>query len=379
MIVAKKQVIDDVEDRYSLEEILQTRDMYEKDREVLTKVQQELDKKKQELMAVQAKIDEISSQLQEKTTSVSTLKVTLDKEGEIKSTLEQQLADLRSRIEIAERDATAFKQAAGQKDGIIATKDALLAEKDKVIAGKDEQVAKLMARIDEYVAKMEAGAAKIEQVQGEIINLQKSNEQLRLKEKEANAKFQELNDKHEKLKLRMRDSGDSVLGTAMELEKLKQEIASKDAELVQLRDKLGSILTGTSGVITSADKLVEIVKQKVKETQRSVRLCLPRLAMVETIGLLPVLQGFPRTTVVNIASDIKATDEHLVLDLKARGAIFTQYESKDRWVLNRDSEDVILAMEKSDGNVIGFYSNEPKLVTMLNSAIMDPWVRGIKI
>jgi hypothetical protein len=117
----------------------------------------------------------------------------------------------------------------------------------------------------------------------------------------------------------------------------------------------------------------------LQKTQRSIRFCVPTISLVESLGLLPVIKGFSRMTVVNVSGDIKATDEHIVMDLKQKGVIFTQYDQKDRWVLNRDGEEAIIALEKSDGTIIGFYSNEPRIVSILNSAIMEPWVRGIKI
>ncbi|MEX2757286.1 MAG: hypothetical protein Q6365_018055, partial [Candidatus Sigynarchaeota archaeon] len=103
------------------------------------------------------------------------------------------------------------------------------------------------------------------------------------------------------------------------------------------------------------------------------------ISSIESLGLLPIIKGFPRTTVVNISGDIKATDEHIVMDLKQKGVIFTQYDQRDRWLINRDSEEVIIALEKADGTIIGFYSNEQKIVSILNSTIMEPWIKGIKI
>jgi sugar-specific transcriptional regulator TrmB len=132
-------------------------------------------------------------------------------------------------------------------------------------------------------------------------------------------------------------------------------------------------------VLTTREGLEEMFKQMIKRTNRSLRFCIPRLAQIESLGLLPIISGFPRMLVVNIAGDIMATDEHLVSKLNPKGVSFTSYDKKDRWILNRDGEDVIIALEKPDGNIIGFYSNESRIVSMLNSSLMEPWIRGTKI
>ncbi|MHA1680930.1 MAG: hypothetical protein ACTSUE_07970, partial [Promethearchaeota archaeon] len=78
-------------------------------------------------------------------------------------------------------------------------------------------------------------------------------------------------------------------------------------------------------------------------------------------------------------SDIQSTDEHILMNLKPKGINFTQFSPRDRWVLNRDGDELIIALEKVDGSIIGLYSNESKLISMFNSAIMEPWVKGMKI
>ncbi len=356
----------------SLEQLLKSKDQSEKLQSKLDEVVKELGNKNNELEKSLAKQSEVTKQLNDITVEYSRLKVAVDKDKELKDSLSSQLADLKKKAEEVDEELKALKKSVAIKDESLVMKDKQLADKDGIISSKDDEIKKLGAHIGD-------GTAKIPVLQDQILTLQKENEDLKIKEQKINAQLHETNDRYEKLRVKYRDTGDSVLGATMEVEKLKADIKQKDEQIASLSGKLGSILTGGSGVITDKEKLAEIFKSIIQKTQRSIRFCVPTISNVESLGLLPIIKGFPRTAVINISGDIKATDEHIVMDLKAKGVIFTQYDQKDRWLLNRDSEEVIIALEKSDGTVIGFFSNEQRIVSILNSTIMEPWIRGIKI
>ncbi len=363
----------------SLEQLLKSKDQSEKLQTKLDEAVKELGLKKQELEKNLNKQENVTKQLNDLTVEYNKLKVTIDKDKELKDSLSSQVADLKKKAEGAEEEAKTYKKSVLAKDELLVMKDKQLADKDCIISGKDGEVKKLNDQIVELTKKMEANTLKIPSLQDQLLAMQKENEALKLKEEKLNAQIRDINDKYDKLKVKFRDTGDSVLGATMEVEKLKAELKQKDDQIAGLSGRLGSILTGGSGVLTDKSKLGEIFKTLLQKTQRSIRFCVPTISLVESLGLLPVIKAFPRLTVINISGDIKATDEHIVMDLKQKGVIFTQYDAKDRWVLNRDGEDIVIALEKSDGTVIGFYSNEQRIVSILNSAIMEPWVRGIKI
>ncbi len=363
----------------SLEQLLKSKDQSEKLQTKLDDAVKELGQKKQELEKNLSKQEDATKQLNELTVEYNKLKVIIDKDKELKDTLSSQLADLKKKTDEVTEEAKTYKKSVLAKDESLVMKDKQLADKDGIISGKDEEIKKLNAQIAELNGKMEANVLKIPSLQDQLLAMQKENEALKLKEEKLNALIRELNDKYEKLKVKFRDTGDSVLGATMEVEKLKAEIKQRDDQIASLGGRLGSILTGGSGVLTDKSKLGEIFKAILQKTQRSIRFCVPTINLVESLGLLPIIKTFPRLTVINISGDIKATDEHIVMDLKQRGVVFTQYDQKDRWVLNRDGEEILIALEKGDGTVIGFFSNEQRIVTILNSAVMEPWVRGIKI
>jgi myosin heavy subunit len=363
----------------SLEQLLKSKDQSEKLQTKLDEAVKELGVRKQELEKNLSKQEDATKQLNDLTVEYNKLKVILDKDKELKDTLSSQFADLKKKTEEVAEEAKVFKKSVFAKDEILVMKDKQLVDKDGIISGKDGEIKKLNAQVTELNGRMEANVVKIPSLQDQIIVLQKENEAVKIKDEKMNAQIHEANDKYEKLKLKFRDSGDSVLGATMEVEKLKADLKQKDEQLANLSGRLGSILTGGSGVLTDKGKLGEIFKTMLQKTQRSIRFCIPTLSLVESLGLLPIIKAFSKMTVVNISGDIKATDEHIVMDLKQKGVIFTQYDQRDRWVLSRDGEESIIALEKSDGTVIGFFSNEQRIVSILNSAIMEPWIRGIRI
>ena len=358
----------------SLESLLASKDQSEA-------LQKKINELTSELNELRAKHEESTQQLNDITAEHEALKASSEKECELKESLSTQLADLSEEL----KD---LKKSVGMKDEAMATKDKQLMDKDEIIKSKDDdlqsssaQVADLQSQLAELQAQVNdtqsTQSDKVSELQEQLMTLQKENEMAKLADANSKAKLQDVTANYEKLKLKMRDTGDTVLGATMEVEKLKAEIDQKDAELAALNEKMGA--GATSGATLEKERLTEILTEILQRTQRSIRICLPSLSMVESLGLLPIIQGFPRTTVVNLAADIKATDEHIVMDLKKRGVAFTQYDHKDRWIVNRDGEDTIVALEMPDGNIVGFYSNEPRVVTMLNTVIMEPWLKGMKI
>ncbi|HME54757.1 MAG TPA: hypothetical protein VKM55_21305 [Candidatus Lokiarchaeia archaeon] len=351
----------------SLESLLASKDQSEQ-------LQKKIDMLSNELSETRSKLETTTTQLNDLTTEHEELKTSSEKECELKESLTAQFNDLNEELKDLKKNVSA-------KDEAMATKDNQLMDKDEIIKSKDEELQNLSAQFAELQAQVNDSQStqsdKVAELQEQLMTLQKEKEMAKLAEANAKAKLQELTTNYDKLKVKMRDTGDSVLGATMQAEKLQAEINEKDAEIVALNEKLGS--NSGSGAMLEKDKLAEIMMATLQRTQRSIRICLPSLSLVESLGLLPVIQGFPRTTVVNIAADIKATDEHIVMDLKKRGVTFTQYDHKDRWIMNRDGEDMVVALEMTDGEVIGFYSNEPRVITMLNTVIMEPWVKGMKI
>jgi chromosome segregation ATPase len=339
------------ENEDSLENLLKNKDLAEKNIEMYTKVQQELDEKTSELQDVRTKLDAVSAQLDEKNTECATLTTTCDKDKEMIAVLTQQVEDLRA------------------SNGSM----------DRQIAEKDAQIKEALESITSINTRIEDSLAKVPGLQDDIIRLQDENERLKVREKELQFQVQEANEKYEMVKTKFRESGDSVLGTTMELERAKSVTQEKEQEISDLQEKLGSMLSGTSGVITDREKMVEIFQLMLSRVTRSIRICIPEAHMIEDDGLLSMLQKYPNTVLVNLASDFKPTDEHIVLDLKSRNMQVTHYDQKNRWVLNRDGTDAVVAIQKSDDTVLGFYSDEPMVVSMFNSVIMEPFIKGMKI
>jgi len=353
----------------ALESLLDTSDKMQGKLDDLAK---EVKQKGEELTRIQAKLDESSKQLNDMTVECGKLKIIVEKDKELKDALSSQLADLKKKLADLDDEAKTLKKSVLLKDEAISTKDKQIIDKDHIISTKDDDNKKLNVQITDLTSKVAA-------FQDQILALQKENEQVKLKEEKMKAQMLEVTEKYDKAKSKIRDSGDSALGATMELEKFKTQLQQKETQVTELSGRLGSILTGGSGVLTDKEKLIEVFKAMVHKTQRSIRFCVPSITLLESLGLLAVIKAFPRTAVVQCAGDIKATDEHIIMDLKQKGVIFTQYDLKDRWVINRDGEDVIIALEKADGHIIGFYSNEPRFVSVLNSVVMEPWVKGIKI
>ncbi|MHA1697964.1 MAG: hypothetical protein ACTSWN_03900 [Promethearchaeota archaeon] len=368
-----------MEGNTSIEKLLEGQDFIDKLKDLQKESYKLLMSRIKDLENIQDQLKNVLNELNEKNNAIALLKDSIERDKAHIDELRKQIDDLKAEQAEFKSNIERLNKAIEEKENLVQLKDRKLDEKDQIIKNKDQIISEKEKEIEQVKEKLEQNQSKIQELQSQVINLQNNNEDLKLKKKDLEEQIKEINDKYDSIKKRLRDSGDSVLGQTMELEKMKEQISEKDARIKELENKLGSILSGKTGVFTTKDKIKELFQEKMQEINRSIRLCLPHLNYLEDFGLLPIIQDYSSAIVINIASNIKPTDEHIVLDLKSRGINLTQYNEADRWLLNKDGEEFIIAIEKDGDNIIGFYTNETKLVSIFNSVIMEPWIKGIKL
>jgi hypothetical protein len=179
------------------------------------------------------------------------------------------------------------------------------------------------------------------------------------------------------LKKKVKSCGDGLLGHSMEIEMLKKKIDEKDKEL----EKVEGFLSGETGIFTEFDTLKEYLSIRFQKVKRSVRIVLPNMSFFERFELMPKFDELNDKIILNIAVPVlNKEDEEFFSRLKERDTIIINTTEENIFALATDGTTLALGVVSSTGeDVRGIYTTIPELINLLNTAIMNPFVKGKKI
>ncbi len=185
-------------------------------------------------------------------------------------------------------------------------------------------------------------------------------------------------DKIKELRQKVRDSGEGLLGSTMQIEQLKKEIDTKARQIEDMRSD-GGIISDNSGVLADMVSLVDFTKHSIQNVSRSLRLVCPDVEFLVENGLVDLIKNHPKKLILNIAVPIDPKlNEELINDLKQAGARITNTSEKNIFALNIDGAMIALGVV-SGVKARALYSDIPELVTLLTEPIMTPFVKGSKV
>lgn len=264
-------------------------------------------------------------------------------------------------------------------------------EKAKNLDLLNERIASLENEKSNLNKKLELKETKIEELLQDKENLLKEKsdilesknellEQVKKKELELQEKEQKLEDLKEKFK----KSSSDLLSKTMEIDKLiKKDESLKiqdDLQKSQLRKKeeLEKELTGGTRVISSMEDLFEIIKEVLPQAKSSIRLVIPDIQDINKYNLIDKIKEMPNKVRINLAAKIEdPLGDDLARELRNYCQL-TNYFEKRIIALFVDSSIILIGIFKGM-NVIGIYSELLEIIEILKPAIMEPFIKGIKI
>lgn len=256
---------------------------------------------------------------------------------------------------------------------LIKTKEGVIKKENKITA-LDEKVEALNDKLIDFSQDKEM----ILKEKNELIETS-LNKKMEMTSKITEFKFkiEEYNGIIKNLKKKVKSRGDGLLGHSMEIEMLKKKIGEKDKEL----EKVEGFLTGETGIFTEFDALKNYLSTKFQEVKRSIRLVLPNMLFFEKFELMPKFNELNDKIIINIAVPVlNKEDEAFLAELKERDTIIINTSEKNIFALATDGTTLALGVVSSSGeDVRGIYTTIPELINLLNTAIMNPFVKGEKI
>ncbi len=335
-------------------------------------LRKEIDAKQAELMKRENRISELQAE-------VASLKVEVSKKDGEQGILNEKIAQLQKQIENLEGEKAQLEK---EKDDVSAT---FKAEQGHTA----EQTQNIHAHLDRIEGQLKelgekeklAREEKDKIAQKDSLYAEKEN---LLKAKlAAETKAQNLEKEMQDLRRKMRETGDGLLGSSMEIEALKEKLKKSEQETQKVQERVESLTTGNTGILMELPDLVKVMTQKFSRGKRNVRVVLPNIKDFERHGFIPLLEKLPPNAAVYVAAAMDpATQEELINTLRDKKVQLTNYQDGNMYGLNVDGSLCLLTLVEADNPdkvLAGFYTDIEGAVPIFKDAIQKAWVKGTKM
>ncbi len=115
--------------------------------------------------------------------------------------------------------------------------------------------------------------------------------------------------------------------------------------------------------------------------RRTIRIILPYISDIEKYGLKDIFDDLPKNILKNLACSVNTKkDKPVLTSLKEKNFRVTNYQGTKLFAISIDNITAALAVynEKED-TITGIFSNNEDLVRLLSQAIMNPFIKGVKL
>ena len=246
--------------------------------------------------------------------------------------------------------------------------DSLTEQIRTTIKTKDDLVKLKEAQIETLQKSVETKNETIEDLTKQLKNISDSTvDESVLKEKEN--RITELEDELNKLNEELAATDDEIEELSNELEKMQSKISSS-----------GGFFTDFTNIEIGRDKIFEKMKEILSKSLHSVSISSPTISDLQDLELYEVKSSVNMRISCLIDPSI---EEHIDLleEFESLDNINVRsYESKDRWLIFRDGEELFFAaVGKKPNNFLTFYTKDPAHIKLFNSLITESWLRSRKL
>ncbi|TKJ23984.1 MAG: hypothetical protein CEE43_02130 [Promethearchaeota archaeon Loki_b32] len=266
-------------------------------------------------------------------------------------------------------EINSLKKQLEAKDNLIKLKDEMVKALENSLKLKDETIETLEKTIktkDESVKTLEKTVALKEE---EIKKLSSStvNQNL-LKEKDET--IAQLQKEIEILNEELTKADEDLESLELEIEKLrKAQTSSMDVEIIDF----------TNAKINKSEILAKM-REILENAISNVTIVVPNIEELQDLYLYELRSSVS----MNIACGINpGIDQHAELldEFESLDNIsLRNYERKDRYVLTRDGEELLIAViGKSEDNNLVIHTKDPKHFRILNSLATESWIQSRKV
>ena len=224
--------------------------------------------------------------------------------------------------------------------------------------------------------------------------------------KERELELQERGQDFAKLREKYKQSSSDLLGKSMQIEKLvkkdkiieaeninefEEKISELEEELKISYEKLkglehSNVQTKSleeesnedTEILSNMDAIIEKIRVVLPQGKSNIRLVLPEIDDLQKYDLLKIIKKIPNKIRINIGANIEdPLNNAFVNELKSFCQL-TSCVNKKLIGLNVDASKLLIAVFTGK-NVVGIYSEILEVVDLLKPAIMEPFIKGMKL
>jgi sugar-specific transcriptional regulator TrmB len=169
-----------------------------------------------------------------------------------------------------------------------------------------------------------------------------------------------------------------------ELEKLEEDLDLLEAENEKLRNDLASSsdpqIIDWTYVEIPKDTILKKIREILSKAVHNVTIAVPDIKDLQALHLYEVRSSVNMKNMCYIDPSLE-DDEQLLMEFESLDNItIRMYEDKDRFVIDRDGEELLFAIigEGVNNNLI-IHTRDAKHQRLLRSLVMEGWLRARKL
>ncbi|MHA1294190.1 MAG: hypothetical protein ACTSQJ_16175 [Promethearchaeota archaeon] len=179
-----------------------------------------------------------------------------------------------------------------------------------------------------------------------------------------------------------------------EIEILNDELSKSDEELEQMELELSKLKENFSNNASTIDskiidythiqitklEIIEKMREILEQALHNVMITVPDITDLQDLYLYEVRSSVNMKISCLIDPSLENHTELLEEFESLDNISIRMFDGKDRYVLNRDGEEMFFAVKgNEDNNHLVFHSKDSAHIKLFNSLIMESWLRGRKI
>jgi len=360
------------------------------------KKKQRTSQKKSELLLELSKCDDIISELRAELKNSNDKETVLNSEirnlqSEIKylEAHKKNIDILNENIESSEKTIKDLEKKLELKEEkiekLLNDKESLLNEKSEILKNKNDILQKLKEKeleLQQKDQKITELRDKFKQSSSDLLSKSMQIDKLVKKDKNLG----ELEETIQNLKNMI---GEQDISEREKVTKFEERIRSLEIELEtsqnvikEAKGEKPEIIQETiesTKIISNLNNIFKIIKDLLPQGKSNIRLVVPEIDYISKFELVNTIKEIPTKVRINIGAKIEDPVGNIcVQDLKNHCQL-TNYSAKKFIALNVDSSKFLIGLFIGENEVLGIYTEVLEIINLFKPAIMEPFIRGVKI
>lgn len=272
-------------------------------------------------------------------------------------------------------------------EGLLQDKEILLKEKSEVLNGKNKILQEIKERELELQERGQDFAKlreKYKQSSSDLLGKSMQIEKLVKKDKIIEELENKIRSLENKLEQNISSETENINEFEEKISELEEELKIsyeklKGLEHSNVQTKSLEVESNeVTEILSNMDAIIEKIRVVLPQGKSNIRLVLPEIDDLQKYDLLKIIKKIPNKIRINIGANIEdPLNNAFVNELKSFCQL-TSCVNKKLIGLNVDASKLLIAVFTGE-KVVGIYSEILEVVDLLKPAIMEPFIKGIKL